>query len=176
MPEPAPTLPAKTEGFATPGEALASLQPLHEKLAEVADKTPSTVVEAFLPDPVELGGIELPPITLRTWLYLEKIESPFVRGGAAKTTLEDLLRALYVISQPPGEVGAAIRAGGERLTQAVDTFAERLSLAHLPHLAAKLAGHLSAEFSPRADMVRDEEGSGTGTKPRASSATAPGAG
>ena len=167
---------SQKSGFATPGEALASVRPLQEKLARVAGKTPGTVIDAFLPDPIDIAGLELKPVRMRTWLFLEKIGSPFIQGRAGDPGLEDLLRALYIITQPAAEVGAAIRAGDPRLSEAVDAFAERLPLAALPELAAKLAAHLQAEFSPRADMVRDEEGSGTGPKPKAFSATAPGAG
>jgi hypothetical protein len=166
----------KPQGYTTPEEALASVRPLQEKLARVAGKTPGAVIDAFLPNPIDLSGLELKPIRLRTWLYLEKIDSPFLQDGTASPGLEDLLRALYVITQPAAEVGAAIRAGSPHFTEAVDAFAERLTLAALPELAAKLAAHLQAEFSPRADMVRHEEGSGTGPKPRAFSATVPGAG
>jgi hypothetical protein len=163
-------------GYATPAEALASVRPLQEKLARVAGKTPRTVIDAFLPDPLDVGGIELNPIRMRTWLYLEKIGSPFVQGGAGEPNLEDLLRALYVITQPAAEVGAAIRAGEAIFNRSVEAFAERLHVSLLPELTAKLAGHLAAEFSPRSEMVREEEGSGTGPKAPASSATAPGAG
>jgi hypothetical protein len=163
-------------GYATPAEALASVRPLQEKLARAAGKTPRTVIDAFLPDPIDLAGLELRPIRMRTWLYLEKIGSPFIQGGADDPNLEDLLRALYVITQPAAEVGAAIRAGDATFSQAVDAFAERLPLSVLPRLTARLAEHLAAEFSPRSEMVREEEGSGTGPKPTACSATAPGAG
>ena len=163
-------------GYATPGEALASVRPLQEKLARVAGKTPSTVSDAFLPDPIDIAGLELKPISMRTWLYLDKIGSPFIRGQADNFDLEDLLRTLYIITQPAAEVGAAIRAGDVRFSEAVDTFAERLPLGALSQLSEKLARHLTAEFSPRSDMVREEEGSGTGPKPIASSATAPGVG
>ena len=163
-------------GYATPGEALASVRPLQEKLARVAGKTPSTVIDAFLPDPIDVAGLELKPISMRTWLYLDKIGSPFVRGQSGNFDLEDLLRAFYIITQPAAEVGAAIRAGDARFSEAVDAFAERLPLTTLPQLIAKLDAHLAAEFSPRSDMVREEEGSGSGPKPIASSATARGAG
>ncbi|HUB68012.1 MAG TPA: hypothetical protein VL981_11060 [Candidatus Methylacidiphilales bacterium] len=163
-------------GFATPEEALASTRPLREKLTQIAGKTPRTVVDAFLPDPIDVAGLELKPIRMRTWLYLEKIGSPFLQGHTDIPSLEDLLRALYVITQPAAEVGGAIRAGNVSFDEAVEAFAERLPLAVLPELTAKLAVHLAVEFSPRADMVRDEEGSGTGPKSRAFSATAPGIG
>jgi hypothetical protein len=167
----------KTEiGFATPREALASVRPLQEKLARVAGKTPDTVIDAFMPDPIDIAGLELKPVRMRTWLYLEKIGSPFIQGHTSSPSIEDLLRALYVITQPAAEVGVAIRAGDALFNEAVNAFAERLPLAVLPQLTAKLAAHLAAEFSPRAEMVREEEGSGTGPKPTASSATAPGLG
>jgi hypothetical protein len=163
-------------GFATPEEALASTRPLQEKLARITGKTPRTVIDAFLPDPIDITGLELKPVRMRTWLYLEKIGSPFIQGHADAPSVEDILRALYIITQPAAEVGAAIRAGDASFDEAVDAFAERLPLAVLPELTAKLAAHLAAEFSPRADMVRDEEGSGTGPKRKAFSATAPGIG
>jgi hypothetical protein len=163
-------------GFATPGEALASVRPLQEKLARVSGKTPSTVIDAFLPDPIDIAGLELKPVRMRTWLYLEKIGSPFIQGYAGNPSLEDLLRALYVITQPAAEVGAAIRAGDAPFNDAVDAFAECIPLCALPQLTTKLAEHLAAEFLPRAEMVREEEGSGTGPKPTAFSATAPGLG
>ncbi|MCE0498797.1 MAG: hypothetical protein LV481_12710 [Methylacidiphilales bacterium] len=176
MPDPESSAAAQPVGFATPEEALASTRSLREKLARVADRTPSTVVDAFAPDPLDVAGIELKPIRMRTWLCLEKIDSPFIHGAGGEVTIEDLLRALYVITQPAAEVRAALRGGEAALSEAVDAFAERIPLVALPQITAKLAGHLAAEFSPRADLVRDEEGSGTGPKPPAFSATAPGAG
>jgi len=176
MPAADPATEAPAAGFATPDEALASVRPLQEKLARVAGKTPSTVIDAFLPDPIDVAGLELKPISMRTWLYLDKIGSPFIRGQAGDFDVEDLLRALYVITQPAAEVGAAIRAGDARFSEAVDVFAERLPPSALPQLGVRLAGHLAAEFSPRSEMIREEEGSGTGPKPTAFSATVPGAG
>ena len=166
----------KDIGHATPEAALAAVRPLQEKLGEIAGKTPSTVVAAFAPDPLYVAGIEMRPIRMRTWLALEKIDSPFIHGAGGEISIEDLLRTLYVICAPADKVRAALRAGEAALDAAVDEFAERIPLAELPQITAKLAAHLTAEFSPRADMVRDEEGSGTGPKPIASSATVPGPG
>jgi len=176
MPDPESSAAAQPVGFATPEEALASTRPLQEKLARVAGKTPSTVVDAFAPDPLDIAGIELKPIRMRTWLCLEKIDSPFIHGVGSEVTIEDLLRALYVITQPAAEVRAALRGGEASLSEAVDAFSERIPIAALPEITTKLAAHLAAEFSPRAEMAREEEGSGTGPKPIAFSATAPGAG
>lgn len=176
MPE-NPTAPTR-EGFATPAEALASLAPLHDKIAQVASKTPSTVIDAYLPEPLAIGALELPPIRMRTWLYLEKINSPFVQGvkDSSEITMEDLIRTLYVITQPADRVRHAIRAGEAALAGAVDAFADTLPVHLLPELTAKLAAHLQAEFSPQAQFAREEEGSGSGPKASRSSATEPGAG
>ena len=175
----------RKEGFATPQEALASLGPLHEKIAKIADKTPSTVIKAFAPDQLDIAGLVLPPIRMRRWLYLEKIESPFLRGDLQTYVentpqdelLENLLRTLFVLMRPGREVGALLRGNKERLDEAVDEFADSIPLAALPELLIKLATHFEAEFSPRADMAREEEGGDSPkVQPPASSATAPGAG
>ena len=168
--EPAPAQPV----FPTPEAALASLGPLRERIAAVADKTPSTVVEAFNPTPTAGGLIVLPPLDMRVWLRLEKIKSPFLRGDAQEISMEEIMRSFYVIAMPHAEVGAAIAGGEGKLAAAVEEFSSLVPLNALPTLSQVIAAHLAKEFEPKGDFVRNEEGSGTGPKARASSATGPG--
>jgi hypothetical protein len=165
-------------GFPTPEAALASLGPLHERLAEVTDRTPGTVLRAFDSAPAAVSGIKLPPVTMQTWRRLEKIKSPFLDPKATELTIDDMMRTFYVLANPPAEVGEALRSDAA-LDTAVEAFAATVPLSALPTLAVVIAEHIAGEFEPKADLnPPSQEGNGGGPKAVAapSSATEPAAG
>lgn len=159
--------------FKTPEEALASLQPLADRINAAADKTPSTVLNAMVPDQVSVEGFVLPRLTSRTWLQLEKIKSPFAAGRNPET-VNDVFRAFFVMVNDPDLVSKAIASGEEQFSKLVEVFAGLFEVTAFPLVAVAVANHIARHFEPNAKMEKaDEEGSGSGPLAPASSVTGP---
>jgi len=159
-----------------------SARPLGEILGAVAsagEKTPSTVLKAFVPDALSADGRDLPEINSEKWLLLEKIKSPFTRRTqGSDVSFLDVIAALYVMVTPAGEVRQALRGGSERFEEIVGIFAKRIRLSELPLITEAIANHIANEFAPGAEMVRAGEAGEGGEPPlprAAPSATAPAA-
>ncbi len=173
MPE---EVPAKDIGFKTPEEAIAATKGIRERIGAVTDKTPGVVMRAFIQDPIDIATLELPPITMRTWLRLEKIKSPFLRSDASEVTMEELLATFYVIAGDIAEVGRNVIAGGVKFAEAVDAFAARIPLSAMGELSKKLGEHFRREFEPQANFSDPNAEGSDGPKAPASSATEQAAG
>lgn len=93
--------------------------------AENSPWQPRLVAEAFLPQPVRIGGPwSLGPLTMRGWLALDARRSPFLSGDPIPPEeipgrIAEVLTAFYGIDHdaddviehlPPGETAAAIAA------------------------------------------------------------------
>lgn len=157
-----------------------NLEQLRHAATTAAEKTPTVVVDAFVPEPVQVAGMELRPISIQTWLFLEKIKSPFTKAIAkdAEIPFKEILSTMYVIVAPVEEVGAAIRRGNEAFEAAVEVFASKIPFRHLEAVATALAKHIADEFAPGAEMVRAEEAGTGGDDPldqRSASETGPAA-
>lgn len=65
---------------------------------------PRKALAAIMPLPIPVGcDLEVRPMTLAMWAALERIDSPFVTGKAAKDTLE-LLPSLYLLVHGAAEI------------------------------------------------------------------------
>ena len=158
------------------------VRPLAEILGAVttaSEKTPSTVLKAFVPDSIAAAGRELPEINSEKWLLLEKIKSPFTRRTKGEdVSFLDVVAALYVIVTPASEVRQALRGGSEHFEEVVGIFAKRIRLSELPLITEAIANHIANEFAPGSEMVRAGEAGEGGEpplQPAAPSATAPAA-
>jgi hypothetical protein len=128
-------------------------------------KTPSVVLDAFFPATITVAGLVLKHrFTVKHWLALEKIESPFVSAGAAVKML-DAVRALYIISLAPADV--FVRVSGDREafeTEAVE-LAGRIPLAELAGIVKAIYRHMNAGFVTAPPGNEDEGGDGEDAGP-----------
>jgi hypothetical protein len=154
-----------------------SLKEIMAAMASAADTTPSTVIAAFVPDRVAAAGLALPPLTIETWLFLEKIKSPFARNEPnAQPSFQQMMEAFYVIVMPPAGVDEVLGLGEESFRQAVGIFARTIPMRELPAISTAIASHIVAEFAPRAEMGRPgNDGDGDSPLPESLPATGPAA-
>lgn len=72
---------------------------LQKALTERSVRSPRIVLDAFCP-----AALPIPPLTIRSWLALERMESPFALGG--ECSAEDALHALAAVVAPRQAIAA----------------------------------------------------------------------
>lgn len=130
--------------------------------------TPAVVLEAFIPDPIQVGSIELRPFTLATFMFLEKIGSPLVKPTGTDPDTADIAAAVYALTHGVGQCRAQLRQGRESFDEAVWVFAENIPASDLAALGAKIKQHLEAAFATvigNADNAPPEKKSGASVEP-----------
>jgi hypothetical protein len=141
-----------TEPIAAMPRSLDEIAAAHDS---VADRTPSTVLKAFVPEPVMLSGRALKPLTLRTWMLLEKIKSPFLSSdGGDSISLSSLLPTLLVLLHDAEWVAQVIAQGEQAIAAECEKLAGQIPLRELPAMAQAISAHIAAEFAPSASLAR----------------------
>ena len=123
------------------------------ELADIAEAvmtapgtTPSAVIEAFLPDTKTVFGQMLRPVSIGTWMALEKIGHPFVTGGEEKDiSPHDVACALYILTTDTPTVFAALRDND--FERAVLTLMDRLPLGEMERSLAIMQDHFAAALA-----------------------------
>jgi len=103
------------------------------------ESNPQPVVDAIYPDKIVIGGVEMREMSLGTWLFLQKINHPFlkiakIQSGKAKVDISmfDVVSLLFVMSHLPSECAALHRNG--KFETAVTEFADQIPAAEIPQL------------------------------------------
>lgn len=107
-----------------------------------AHRTPSIILDAFLPERVQAGDIPLNPVTMSVIMVLEKINSPFLGGNEIK--YQHIAEALVVFTQPIANVRAAL--GNGTLPDLVNELADRLDMSVLAQAVPAIAAHIAKAF------------------------------
>jgi hypothetical protein len=109
-------------------------------------KNPQKVVEAFTTGSNTVAGIEFREFTSGTFLILQKIDSPLLKGG---TKMDDqaLLDLLFVLSRPSSETLSLLQQGRNAFDLAVLTFADGINPNDLPAIGKKLQEVFSRSVS-----------------------------
>jgi hypothetical protein len=113
-------------------------------LDAAASRTPGPVLDAFFPDPVQLGALTFPPFTLASYMLLEKVGSPLLSGAAL--TAADITRAAVLLLAPAPEA-RRLAANPAALEDAAYALADRFPAAELQTLGTTLAEHLNRAFA-----------------------------
>ena len=106
-------------------------------------RTPAVVLDAFLPERVMAGDIPLHPVTMSVIMALEKIESPFL-GGKTEIKYRHIAEALFVLTQPIGEVRRAIEEG--TFAAGVNELADHLDMTVLSQAVPAISAHIAKSF------------------------------
>jgi hypothetical protein len=110
---------------------------------QCSHKTPAVILDAFLPEQIKVGNIALNPVTMSTIMVLEKLQSPFL-GGGAEMKYQHIAEALCVFSQPIATVREALRNG--TFQALVDSLADQLDMAVLAKAVPAIAEHIGKAF------------------------------
>jgi hypothetical protein len=105
-----------------------------------AGSTPSVVLDAFMPTPITVGKITIPPFRLGKYLLLERLKSPLVRDDAREITNDQVLEAVFAMATPTPQVLALLARDNAKLalTEAIWEFADTIPLADLAALGAAI--------------------------------------
>jgi len=121
-------------------------------------KTPSVVLDAFFPATVTVAGLVLKhPFTIKHWLALERIKSPFAQADGPITLLE-AVKALYVVAMPAAEVFDRVRTDQGKFEEEAVDLAGRIPMAEAAGIAKAVAKHINAAFvtAPAANESPEE--------------------
>jgi hypothetical protein len=115
------------------------------------ESNPRPVVDAIYPDKIVIGGVEMREMSLGTWLFLQKINHPFlkiakIQSGKAKVDISmfDVVSLLFVMSHLPSECAALQRNG--KFETAVTEFADQIPAAEIPQLPEAIRVYFSKQF------------------------------
>jgi hypothetical protein len=120
---------------------------------------PTPVLDAFFPVPVTVADLTLQPLTLATYMLLEKINSPLISGTDIK--VEDVLRGVLLLSLPLSAARKLVFDGAS-FDAAVWGLGEQVPARELKSVGEKIAAHIAASF---AAIIPDLGGSGLGEHP-----------
>ena len=125
------------------------------------NETPSVVSDALLAQPTFVGQLQLQPLSLGAYLFLEKIGSPIVKGGSAKMSSLDMFRALFSLVTPLPDCLSIWSQGEEVYDAAVIGFSQQVEFNELPTLADKIVKHIEKAFSTTAKTKPKSDGDET---------------
>lgn len=111
------------EAFVSPAEAAAAKTALERSKV----RTPQEVLDAFAPLPIDFAGQRLRPLSLASFVVLERLDSPFAddqlsAGTLAEIKAEDMALVAYVLTRDPVDVLDLIAQGRHAVDRAVLTF------------------------------------------------------
>jgi len=108
--------------------------------------TPSAVVDAFFPERLLAGELPLMPVTMSVVIALQKVGSALLQKESADgLEMEDIARALYIMTTPIADVRKQIANG--TFAAAVDALADSIPAALLAPIGQLLNAHLTAAFA-----------------------------
>ena len=115
------------------------------------DSNPRQVVDAVYPEKIVIGGVDMLPMTLGTWLFLQKINHPFLKmakhnSGKANIdiSLFDVVSLLFVMSHLASECAELHKNG--RFETAVNEFADKIPAAEIPRLPEAIKEYFTKQF------------------------------
>lgn len=126
-------------------------------------KTPRVVLDAFFPQVIEVGGLKLrDPFTIKHWLALEKIKSPFI-SETEEIPLLEAVKCLWICAQSSADVFAA--AVDPQLEELAVELAGRIQLSDAAEIVRAVTLHINQGFGPKPvtpDAPGEEDGEGHG--------------
>lgn len=143
------------------------------RAAEPGIKTPKAVLDAFLPEPLDLDGQPLQPMSMGVFMILQKCGCRLVGDDAQRKAADNFDAALagYVLTHPIKAGLALSRLTPEEREVAVYEFSNRVPMAKMEEFGAKLGAHMKAAFATVISPASSGEGTGAGTEKK--TATAP---
>lgn len=110
-----------------------------------AARTPQAVLDAFFPEVIRIGGIEIGPCSLAHFLALERINSP-VLSNLSGATFEDCARAVMLLGMSDSKA-MRLAARPAELEDALVDFCRRVPGGEIRMLADKVVSALNASFA-----------------------------
>lgn len=130
-----------------------------DKREELKGKNPEQVIQALFPDGMKIGGEKALPLTLAHYVLLEKINSPFIKGGEidfSDIPNTDLMNLCYIVTHSAAKTRDLISEGQEAFDAAVFDFCEKIALSELKDVGVVIAGLLYQATSTIIE-TRDEK-------------------
>jgi hypothetical protein len=114
-------------------------------------KTPKAVLNAFAPDKIIAGDMELQPVTMSVMLQLQKLESGLLKTDA-DFSIRDIANALFVLTTPIKVVRDLLShrapdGSFPKFAAAVDLMADEVPVKFLPQIGKTINRALTEAFS-----------------------------
>ena len=161
------------DAFVSPAEAAAA-----KRAGEKAQvRTPREVLDAFAPLPLQIGKLQLQPLTLASLMVLERIESPLADenfGPETEVTVADTLNVLFIQTRTPAESMRLIGGGRAEFDAAVLELASGIDLRELPRLTLVLRETFTRAFAALVGGGGQKKTEGASSTPPPATASAGG--
>lgn len=115
------------------------LDELQEAIKNAEGRTPSEILEAFLPKGKKVGGLPLVDITFGHGLFLSSIEHPLSTGKIDDWTGYDIAIALFAFTRSSKELTRLVRE--DSLEDALYEFLDEIPVAEVEESASILIAH-----------------------------------
>jgi hypothetical protein len=119
-------------------------------------RTPAIVRAAFFPAKLTVGGKELRPCTLATYMLLEDLGNPLAEitaSSAPELGTTDIAQALYILAHSVQECRALFNRSRDEFDAAVYAFAETISADEIATLGEKLTRQVAGAFETALPMT-----------------------
>lgn len=143
-------------GPQTQGHSPAQLAAMAREQERAKVRTPSPVLAAFFPEPIEVGKLPLRPFSLGDFILLEKLGSPLLEiedadaAEEVQISVEEYAAAVFVLSAPFDQVAALVSrgpAGRPEFDAAVLAFAAQIPAIELVPIGLKVRAAIAAGFA-----------------------------
>jgi hypothetical protein len=125
------------------------------------DKTPSTVVNALQPLPLELGNALLLPPTIGHCILLDRLDTGILQAKELPTGAA-LFTAIFILSHPSLESERLLAHSDKAFQSAVADFSRKIPTLDEAMIGVILAAHVNRAFEPYADTefpkINDRDG------------------
>ena len=116
-----------------------NLDELQEAIKNAEGRTPSEILEAFLPKGKKVGGVPLVEINFGNGLFLSSIEHPLSTGKIDDWTGYDIAIALFAFTRSSKELTRLVRE--DELEDALYEFLDGIAMAEVEESASILIAH-----------------------------------
>jgi len=118
---------------------MANLEQLQEAIKNTEGKTPSEILEAFIPKGKTVGGVPLVDITFGHGLFLSSIDHPLASGKIDDWQAYDIAVALFAFTRSSKELTRLIRE--DRLEDSLYEFLDGIPMDEVEQSSAILIAH-----------------------------------
>lgn len=116
-----------------------SLEQLQEAIQNTEGKTPSEILEAFMPKGKTVGGVPLVDVTFGHGLFLSNINHPLATGQIDDWKPYDIAVALFAFTRTSKELTQLIRE--DRLEDSLYEFLDAIPMDEVEQSSAILIAH-----------------------------------
>jgi|GEM_PF-4377835 len=138
------------------------IQAVLEANEQARQTTSPDVLEAFYPTHFTVHDIKLLPITLASYMALEKVKSPIInpkkddQGKRVPATGDDILKAILILSLPPSQFRKLLK-NEQEFEEAIWSLSEKIPVGEIVAIGEKIIQAINMAFNTAIPTGSDEK-------------------